>query len=79
MLSFTYVTSMDLETPLKDKAGVTVEEDGFLGFLIKCGALDLQASGFHHRLDNTRFGSMSLQWNQYICKVWGMQYNTTWL
>lgn len=54
MLRFSYVSSLDLETPLKDKASVTVEEDGFLGFLIKCGASNLQESGFHHRLDHTR-------------------------
>lgn len=49
------MTSMDLETPLKDKAGVTVEEDGFLGFLIKCGASDLKDSGLDHRLDHSRY------------------------
>lgn len=57
------MSSLDLETPLKDKASVTVEEDGFLGFLIKCGASDLQESGFHHRLDHTRSGYVLFQWN----------------
>lgn len=53
-LRFSYVTPLDMETPLKDSAGVTVEEDGFLGFLIKCGASELQESGLHYRLDHTR-------------------------
>lgn len=48
------MSSLDLETPLKDKASVTVEDDGFLGFLIKCGASELQESGLNHRLDHTR-------------------------
>ncbi|MPC53481.1 hypothetical protein E2C01_047375 [Portunus trituberculatus] len=54
LIKFSYVTIMGMETPLKDNAAVTVEEDGFLGFLIKCIASDLQESGLHYRMDHTR-------------------------
>lgn len=57
---------MDMETPLKDCAGVTVEEDGFLGFLIKCGASDLQESGLHYRLDHTRLGLTTVKAMQHV-------------
>ena len=55
-LKFSYVTTLGIETPLKDCAGVTVDEDGFLGFLIKCGALDLQKSGLFYHLDHSKLG-----------------------
>lgn len=51
---FSYVTILGTETPVKDRAAVTVEEDGFLGFLIKCIASDLQESDLHYRMDHTR-------------------------
>ncbi|XP_069939880.1 crossover junction endonuclease MUS81 isoform X1 [Cherax quadricarinatus] len=51
---FSYITSLDIETPVKDHAVVAVEEDDFLGFLIKCSLPDLLSSGLCYRLDNSR-------------------------
>ncbi|XP_068218425.1 crossover junction endonuclease MUS81 [Palaemon carinicauda] len=53
-LIFSYVTSLEMETPLKDKAVVSVEDDGFLGFLIKCRLSDLRNSGLSYRIDSDR-------------------------
>ncbi|KAK3878475.1 hypothetical protein Pcinc_016893 [Petrolisthes cinctipes] len=55
-LRFCYVTSLGIETPMKDHAAVTVEDDGFLGFLVKCHTSDINslASSDDRRLDKTR-------------------------
>ncbi|XP_076033706.1 mus81 structure-specific endonuclease subunit isoform X2 [Oratosquilla oratoria] len=51
---FSYVDGRDIETPLKDKALASVEDDGFLGFLIKCRLTDLERSGVEYHADYTR-------------------------
>ncbi|XP_066974828.1 crossover junction endonuclease MUS81 isoform X2 [Macrobrachium rosenbergii] len=55
---FSYVTSLELETPLKDKAVVSVEDDGFLGFLIKCRLSDLLNSSLSYRVDGDRIAPL---------------------
>nr|XP_045607810.1 crossover junction endonuclease MUS81-like isoform X2 [Procambarus clarkii] len=52
-LQFSYVTSLGVETPEKDRAVVAVEEDGFLGFLMKCSLSDLVNSDLCYRLDKS--------------------------
>ncbi|XP_042874642.1 crossover junction endonuclease MUS81-like isoform X2 [Penaeus japonicus] len=51
---FSYITSLEMETPMRQRAVVSVEEDGFLGYLIKCRHAALPASGLVYRLDNHR-------------------------
>ncbi|XP_063614741.1 crossover junction endonuclease MUS81-like isoform X1 [Penaeus indicus] len=51
---FSYITSLEVETPMRDRAVVSVEEDGFLGYLVKCRQSALSASGLVYRLDDYR-------------------------
>ncbi|XP_069994834.1 crossover junction endonuclease MUS81-like isoform X2 [Penaeus vannamei] len=51
---FSYITSLEVETPMRDRAVVSVEEDGFLGYLVKCRYSALSASGLVYRLDDYR-------------------------
>lgn len=40
---------------MRDRAVVSVEEDGFLGYLVKCRQSALSASGLVYRLDDYRY------------------------
>ncbi|CAL4117761.1 unnamed protein product, partial [Meganyctiphanes norvegica] len=53
-IAFSYIDERGLETPQKDRAVVSVEDDGFIGFLIKCRLTQLLTSNLNYVLDNSR-------------------------